>query len=285
MKMKPKFLILFFLCSFLRLSEVSSQTFNKSTDLLLANFDLKPDEDDVMAAAALACILKHPDFSDVNCYAVAGAYGDQNHIFITSGVPEYYNKLFGKENTYWTNAHEYWNESVTRVKNRVIPILNSGAKVFVQEAGQSNFTYDVLQAVIEEGIDLTTIKNNVIIVQHSRYNEKNTTPSKLNWLKENTVYIKIDDGNTDDNKTPGFRTKDKLWLVLAKSDNNPNKEARAIWTLADEICDEWEGEWTNKWIAAGGIDFSDCVENWFIFNLGNEANNIGSFWSTYVTNN
>jgi len=282
--MKLKFIVLVVLFALLSLSEVSSQTFNKNTDLLLVNFDLKPDEDDVMAAAALACMLKHPDLSEVNYYAVAGAYGDQKHIFITSAVPEYYNKLFGDENIYWTNAHEYWNESVERVKNKVVPILNAGANVFVQEAGQSNFTFDVLQTVIAEGIDLAIIKKHVIIVQHSKYNEKNTTPSKLNWLKENTVYIKIDDGNTSDNETPGFRDKYKIWLLLAKSENNPNKEARAIWTLADEICDEWEGEWTNKWIAAGGVDFSDCVENWFIFNLGKEANDIASFWSKYVTN-
>ena len=283
--MKLKISVLVVLFSLLSVEEVSSQTFNKNTDLLLSNFDLKPDEDDVMAAAALACMLKHPDFVDVNYYAVAGAYGDQNHIFITSAVPDYYNDLFGAENTYWTNAHEYWDESVTRVKNKVIPILKAGANVFVQEAGQSNFTYDVLQAVIAEGIDLAIIKQHVIIVQHSKYNEKNTTPSELNWLKEHTVYIKIDDGNTSDNNTPGFRSEDTMWLELATSVNNPNKTAQAIWILADEVCDAWEGEWTNKWIAAGGVDFSDCVEDWYIFNLGDEVNDIASFWSRYVTNN
>ncbi|MBP1840077.1 hypothetical protein [Formosa algae] len=264
--------------------EIHSQTFNKQTDLLLANFDLKPDEDDVMAAAALACMLKHPDFEDVNYYAVAGAYGDQNHLFITAGVPDYYNVLFGAENSNWTNAHEYWDASVTRVKDKIIPILNSGGHVFVQEAGQSNFTYDVLQAVLAEGISLDTFEKQVIIVQHSRYNENNTTPSELEWLKAHTVYKKIDDGNTDDNDTPGYRTKDSIWLERAKSVNNPNAEARDIWTEADKICDAWEGEWTNKWIASGGIDFSDCVENWYIFDLGNQADDIASFWNQYVTN-
>ena len=51
--MKLKFLILSILFSLLGFPKALSQTFNKSTDLLLANFDLKPDEDDVMAAAAL----------------------------------------------------------------------------------------------------------------------------------------------------------------------------------------------------------------------------------------
>ena len=282
--MKTKIFTISILISLLSFSEIVSQTFNMKTDLLLANFDLKPDEDDVMATAALACMLKHPDFAKVNYFAVIGAYRDQKHIFITSGIPDYYNKLFGKENVYWTNADANWKESVNRAKTKVLKVLKAGGKVFVQEAGQSNFTYDVLQAAMVEGVTLDKIQKNVIIVQHSIYNEKNTTPSKLAWLKSNTVYIKIDDGNTSDNNTPGYRTEDKQWLDIAKSVDNPNAKTRKIWTLADEVCGEWEGSWTNKWIAAGGIDFSDCVENWYIFNLGNEANDIASFWSKYVIN-
>lgn len=81
-----------------------------------------------------------------------------------------------------------------------------------------------------EGLDLEIIQQNVIIVQHSIYNEKNTTGSKLTWLRDNTDYIKIDDGNTSDNKTPGYRTKDTQWLELAKSKNNQNTETLKVWT-------------------------------------------------------
>ena len=52
--MKTKIFTISFLISLLSFSGITSQTFNKKTDLLLANFDLKPDEDDVMAAAGLA---------------------------------------------------------------------------------------------------------------------------------------------------------------------------------------------------------------------------------------
>ena len=51
--------------------------FNPDQDFLLANFDLMPDEDDVMAAAALSCMLQHPDLAGVKYFAVAGAYGTQ----------------------------------------------------------------------------------------------------------------------------------------------------------------------------------------------------------------
>lgn len=282
--MKIKVFMISVIITLVSVSPFFAQTFNPKTDLLLANFDLKPDEDDVMAAAALATVLKHPDFENVKYYAVAGAYGDQNHIFITSGVPDYYNDLFGKENKYWTNAHADWNNSVIRVTDKITPILKSGGKVFVQEAGQSNFTFDVLHAVIKNGITLATLNKNVVIVQHSKYNEKNTTPTELTWLKNNTIYIKVDDGNTDDNGTPGFRSKDSKWLDLAKSTNNPNIASREIWTLADAVCDEWESTWTNRFIKAGGVDFSDFVENWRIFELRDKADSLDSFWNRYVIN-
>ena len=282
--MKVKVFFISMIIALTSLSNLFGQTFNPKTDLLLANFDLKPDEDDVMAAAALATVLKHPDFKDVNYYAVAGAYGDQKHIFITAGVPDYYNDLFGKENKHWTNAHANLDKSVIRATKKIIPILKKGGKVFVQEAGQSNFTYDVLQKTITEDIPLATIKKNVVIVQHSKYNEKNTTPSELTWLKNNTIYIKVEDGNTANNGTPGFRSKDAKWLDIAKSVNNPNTAVRNIWILADAVCDEWESTWTNRFIKAGGVDFSDFVENWRIFGLGDKANSLDSFWNRYVIN-
>ena len=52
--------------------------------------------------------------------------------------------------------------------------------------------------------------------------------------------------------------------------------------MADEVCKSWESSWTNRWIARGGIDFSDCVENWHIFNLGDKANSLPKFWNRYV---
>lgn len=70
-------------------SGVFSQTFNKSKDLILADFDLLPDEDDAHAVATLGFILKHPDFDGVNYHVVAGAYGTQRGFtLINTAVPE-----------------------------------------------------------------------------------------------------------------------------------------------------------------------------------------------------
>ena len=225
--MKTKFFIAFFLISFLSFS----QTFNIDKDLLLANFDLKPDEDDIMAAGALASMLKHSDLEGVDYYAVAGAYGIQDRFtYINTATPDFFNTLFGKENKKWTDAHINWEASIKRVKKKVEKVLNSGGKIFVQEAGQSDFLYDVLQILLKEGMASTTIKENVIVVQHSKWNENQTAPLKLKWVKENTTYKKINDGNTGGNGTPGYRTFEKEWLELAKSETNLNLEARKIYT-------------------------------------------------------
>ena len=278
--------ILLTLMVMLKLSGVYAQQFNKSTDILLAHFDFKPDDDDVHAAAALGCMLKHTDFEGVNYYAVAGAYGIQDTIkykFITTVVPDFFTTLFGAEDENWTNADAHWDVSVKTVKEKVVKVLNSGGKVFVQEAGQSDFSYDVLQAVLADGVDITTINHNVIIVQHSNWNINNTMKLKMNWIKANVVFIKIADGNTNNNGTPNYKSTDTLWMTRAISEENPNVLARTYWTMAANICEQWTA-YNNKAIKNGGVDFSDSVELWKIFNLGSVANDLASFWDRYVTN-
>jgi len=261
----------------------SRQYFNKSKDLLLANFDLRPDEDDVMAAAGLACMLRHPDLAGVDYYVVAGAYGKQGGSYITSAVPNFYNSLFGAQNQRWTHAHTDWNGSVNRVAIKVRAILNNGGKVFVQEAGQSDFTHDMLKKVISDGVAASVVKSRVIVVQHSDWNENQATQWKLNWVRSNTDYNKIADGNGN-NATPQYNLRQTTWLNQARSSSNPNAAARSFWTQADNICRNWNASWENPTIANGGVDFSDCVENWWIFNIGDKANNVSKFWSRYVTN-
>lgn len=267
-----------------------SQTFNKNTDLLLANFDLLPDDDDVHAAAALGCMLKHEDFEGVNYYAVAGAYGSQepnsggSYTFINTVAPEFFTTLFGNENSKWTNADSDWNGSVTRVTAEVVEVLNAGGNVFVQEAGQSDFTYDVCHAAMDAGVSAATIASNVIVVQHSNWNINNTTTAKKNWIRGgNVVYVKIEDGNYD-NTSPNYKDGDNTqWLTDAMSEDNPNEYAQVYWTMANEICENWT-VYNNSAISAGGVDFSDCSENWYIFNWGTKGMTVEDFWNTYVTN-
>jgi len=278
--------IVAFLISFLFISSSLLQTFarpsfDKSKDLLLVNFDLKPDEDDVMAAAAFACQLHHADFAGVNYYVVAGAYGFQEHDFIEIAVPGFYNQLFGSHKSNWTNAHHNWKASVKRATNKVHKVIKQGGRIFIAEAGQSDFTFDVCQSLLKKGVPLSTIKSKMILVQHSNWNEKMTNQTKLEWVKENTNYNKIEDGNKT-NRTPNYKDANTTWLKQAK--NSTNTFAKAVWIEAAQICDEWNASWDNEVITGGGVDFSDVVELWWIFQLENKANTIEAFWNTYVVN-
>ena len=67
------------------------------------------------------------------------------------------------------------------------------------------------------GVSAQTFKTSIIVVQHSDYNENNTTGWKLTWVKNNTDYNRIEDGNSGNNSTPGYNTKVVSYLNQAKS--------------------------------------------------------------------
>ncbi len=263
--------------------------FNKNKDILIAQFDSKPDPDDIHAQAALGCMLDHPDLEGVNYYAVAGAIGTQGGQFIDSDA--LFTMAFGSNN--WIDADANWSASVTSIKNKVIPILQNGGKVWVQEAGQSNITADWIAQVLQT-VASNTVKNNVIVVQHSNWNEDKTASSDLNYVKNKTTYFAIDDGNAPFGanwgdrgpwETPEYRSRANTWIAEAKSSVNP--KAKQLWREADRIVDTmWPNGYPHDWshIHYDGVDFSDCAENWWIFNIGAAANSTTKFWSRYVTN-
>ncbi|MGA9637852.1 T9SS type A sorting domain-containing protein [Flavobacterium sp.] len=254
--------------------------FNKNKDILIAQFDSKPDPDDIHAIAALGCILAHNDFNNINFYAVAGAYGIQGGNYISA--PALFNLAFGTQNINWTDAKNDRSASVTRIKNKAKAVLQAGGKVYVQEAGQSDITRDWCQALLDDGITSNSLKNNVIVVQHSQWNEDKTTAADLTWVKNNTTYTKIGDGNGDGNGTPSYRSTNTSFLTQAK--NSQNVKAKTIWREADRVI-QTNGHFPDhSSISTGGVDFSDCVENWWIFNLTTTADNVTKFWSKFITN-
>ncbi len=253
-------------------------SFNKNKDIIIAQFDSKPDPDDIHAQAALGSMLAHSDLAGVNIYGVAGAIGRQGGRFIDSD--QLFDLVFGSSN--WTDADANRNASVNRIKNKVKPILNSGGKVWVQEAGQSDITRDWCQALLNDGISANIIKNNVIVVQHSQWNMDQTTPADLNWVRSNTNFTKIADGNSGGNGTPNYRSRDKSFLTRAK--NSPNAKAKALWVEADRVIQRHGHFPSHSSISTGGVDYSDCVENWWILNIGGKADNNSKFWDRYITN-
>jgi hypothetical protein len=273
------------------LSNIKRSSFAKHKDILVSQFDLKPDADDVHAIAALGSMLVHPDMQGVNRIAVAGSTGIQEGKYIDA--TELMEVAFGRKNFDWTDAQENWDASVTLVRDRVRAVLAQGGNAWIQEAGQSDFTQDWLIALIESGVQESLIKNNIIVVQHSNWNEKHTSPEALAFVKEKTTYQAITDGNKPmqiykrKNRrgpfTPMYVDEDSKWLNSATSSKNTKAHSRALWQEAKNIIEKSSFKAHYSAIPDGGVDFSDNVELWWIFELGQKAVSVHAFWERYIT--
>lgn len=267
----------------------SRPAFDYSKDILIAQFDGRPDADDIHSQAALGSMLLHPDFNNLDFFVVMGAYGKQTQTEIWDSRLML-TRIFGLEGGgLWTDAIrqgglERYNISLDRVISKVTTILQNGGHVWVPEAGQSDFTADWVRKLISQnnGINESIIKNQVHVVQHSTWNEDNTTGADLTYVKAKTDYIKISDGNGSGNGTPGYKDTNQTFLSDAVSSGNPNLGSSEIWKMADALI----GTWTSSYsvISNGGVDFSDVSETWWILDLGSQAGTVASFWSRYVTN-
>ena len=131
------------------------------------------------------------------------------------------------------------------------------------EAGQSDVSALVMQALGETDADL---KSRFHIVQHSDWNENVTDPGALAYVKANADYIKIPDGNSLDNGTPGFNTTETAaWDVLLT-----DERVGSIWREAKRLADieNADGEgYYNPSVGEGGLDFSDTAEAMYIFGM------------------
>ena len=86
----------------------------------------------------------------------------------------------------------------------------------------------------------------------------------LNFVKSNSDYIKIPDGNEIGNGSPGFKTYEHVIIKDKITDANLLR----IWEIATEIANKYNGidnRYKNPAIADGGLDFSDVAETCWIF--------------------
>jgi len=237
-------------------------TFNKGKDLLLVQFDCKTDVDDLQTAAALATLLSDSNFIGINYHAVAGTYGMQEGLYVPPN--DLFQLAFGD---HWNDAHDNVKGAVEKVKPLVIKALSENGHVWIADAGQSDFSAELVKAVQKDLPKIKTSKR-IHVVQHADWNEEVTTPEKLDFVKQNTSYIKIPDGNAVGNGTPGFRSPDFNSL----DDKITNPELKKIWRLAIDLSNRYngkEGRYLNEAIAAGGLDFSDLSEVCWILGINN----------------
>ncbi len=244
--------------------------FDTSRDLLVANYDSKPDVDDLQAVAGLGSVLKHPDFACVDYVATSGAYGSQGGEYLVA--PELFNLAFGDN---WLDAHLQRGQTIDTLAARMRATIADGGRVWVAEAGQS----DVTAAAVEKlPKDMWT---SVHVVQHSYWNESMTSKDAMQTVVYNTRYHRIQDGNFPDNGSPAFNTTDgSHWAALL---NDPL--VSPVWTEAKRLSDfhNPKAAYVNPAVAAGGLDFSDTVEIAYIFGFDDMAG-VGDFVERFASN-
>lgn len=235
-------------------------SFNIEKDLLLVQYDCKTDVDDLHSVAALATLFSDPKFSNIHYHAVAGTYGIQEGLYVPPNA--LFQLAFGDN---WSDAHENFDKAVEKVKNIIKATLANQGDIWIADAGQSDFTASLIKTIQIE-LPAIIISQRIHVIQHSDWNEEVTASANLQFVKKNTDYQKIPDGNVVGNGTPGFRSPDfTQWKYRIT-----NPKLMDIWQLAIDISNEYngkEGRYNNAAIAAGGLDFSDLSEVCWILGL------------------
>jgi len=234
--------------------------FNIEKDLLLVQFDCKTDVDDLHTLAALVTLLSDSKFSKIRYHAVAGTYGIQEGLYVPANP--LFQLAFGDN---WTDAHEKVNGAVEKVNAIIKKILETQGDIWIAEAGQSDFTAKLIKSMQSDLPDLS-VSQRIHVVQHSEWNENSTSPESLQFVKKNTDYQKIPDGNAVGNGTPGFLSPE--YTQWKKKISNP--KLIGIWQLATDLSNKYngkEGRYNNEAISAGGLDFSDLSEVCWILGL------------------
>lgn len=249
--------------------------FDKAKDLLLLNFDLKTDVDDIHTIAALDLILKAKPFKDLNYFAVSGTYGIQAGLYVPAN--SLFDLVFKND---WTDAHMARKKALTDTSKRVEKTILSGGRVWAAEAGQSDFTQDLLNHLAQMGNPIT--KEQFIVVQHSTWNEKETSKDALAFVKAQTTYIKIPDGNAAENGSPGYNNTSYSVKKLEAA-NLPSSQ---VWTMANAISSKYNGvngRYQNDSIHYGGADFSDLSEVISILDIKG-VDTVDQFFTKFNTN-
>ncbi len=247
--------------------------FDKAKDLLLCNYDGKPDEDDLHAVAGLATMLSDSRFSGVQIHCTAGAYGWQGGSFLKEN--HLFNLAFGNR---WASAHDNYSNAVNQAVAKARNAINAGGDIWVAEAGQSDFTADVVRQIKAQMPGINS-RARIHVVQHSQWNEDKTTAADLTYVRNNTDYKKISDGNSSGNGTPGLTTKSSSYWARATSDN----QVGPVWIEARAAALRWMGvNWDNDKIKNGGMDFSDTVEMMWIFGFESQSGGVNGFFNAYL---
>lgn len=242
---------------------MTQSRFNVKKDLLLLHYDCKTDVDDLHSVAAFASLIRTPAYQSLNYHVVAGTYGIQGGLYVPADT--LFELSFGDQ---WSDAHGDREKALRDVILKMEPQMKRGGKIWIAEAGQSDFSAAIIDRLKKSFPQFDTVSK-FNIVQHSDWNESVTDSTALAYVKELTNYHKIPDGNAEGNGSPGFNCTD-----IERNFEKLNTDVSAIWKLAVNLGDQFngvEGRYLNKSIAAGGLDFSDFSEVHYILELDDMA--------------
>lgn len=172
-----------------------ARNFDQTKDFLSLHYDHAPDKDDAHSAAADRTILESRygrDWIKKHVAAVSGTYGKNAKGFNPKSdevMDAAWNDCGG-----WLAGHTKRERVVTGLFERWSAVLRNGGDVWVKEGGQSDITAEVVKRIRGQIPDTDTNKR-IHVVQHSSWNEEQTTDEALAYTKTHTDYIRIKDSN------------------------------------------------------------------------------------------
>ncbi|MBM4148056.1 MAG: hypothetical protein FJ224_03330 [Lentisphaerae bacterium] len=169
--------------------------FDREKDLLSLHYDHAPDKDDGHSAAADRTFLESihgREWIRNHVVAVSGAYGKNARSFNSGSdavMDAAWNDCGG-----WFPGHANREQAAADLARRWSAVLAAGGDVWVKEGGQSDITAAVVRRIKDEALNVDTVKR-IHVVQHSDWNENQTTGEALAYTKRQTHYVKIRDAN------------------------------------------------------------------------------------------
>ncbi len=240
---------------------INNSRFDRQRDLVALHFDHAPDPDDGHAAVAALMIR---DRLQLNVQVVAGTHGVYSRDRYVPESERLMSAVWGSE---WHNAHSNRGGSVAAAVSRWTSVLAAGGDIWIAEGGPSDFTAAVVRAINANHAEFNT-RQRIHLIQHSDWNEDHALEADLSYVRNNTRYVKIADGNHP-NATADFRF---------ESHNNGDFVARA---LASRYSNEWAVAF-NYLSPSEKLDYSDAVEVLHIVGIGTseiaDVNDFGDYF-------
>ncbi len=178
--------------------------FDPGKDLVSLHYDHAPDRDDGQSAAADRTILETlfgAEWLPEHVVAVSGAYGKKNAAAFNPQSDAVMDGVWNGRGG-WISAHEDRSAAVSELVRRWGDVLDAGGDVWVKEGGQSDLTAAVVREIRKKRPGLDTTRR-IHVVQHSPWNEQQTTEADLAYVKKNTDYVRIRDANAYLNRARG----------------------------------------------------------------------------------